>query len=250
VQVAQSAVAVSFSNPGATPLRHFAQINQRDGFFLTAREPGPSEMDSFDWHSLVGKKVLVDHFFQPLAMFKFALHKQGVDFNRLEVIDAGDVNAIDAAFRAGQGDFVHQQGPYAQQLAADGLGRVVARIGDAVGPVAFSSLCADQNWLATEMASAFMRAYRKGREASRQLPANEIAHLEKHYFPEIDLQVLSETIRAYQDLGCWESAVDITREVFENTLDVFMFSGDIQRRIGWDEVICAPPDSDGLAQEQ
>lgn len=251
IQVAQSAVAVSLVSPrqdfpNTAQVRHFAQINQRDGFFLTARQltdnsPGDSNGGDFDWHALIGKRVLVDHFFQPIAMFKFALHKLGIDLAELEVIDAGDVNAIDAAFRSGQGDFVHQQGPYAQQLEADGLGKVVASIGDIVGPVAFSSLCASSDWLHSDMAKAFMRAYRKGREASRNLSAEEIARLEKDFFPDIDMAVLAQTIGAYQRLGCWDSEPDISRDIYEKTLDIFEFSGDISHRIAYEDVICAPP---------
>ena len=47
-----------------------------------------------------------------------------------------------AAFRSGAGDYVHLQGPAPQQLEADGVGHVVASVGEAIGPVAFSSLCA------------------------------------------------------------------------------------------------------------
>lgn len=238
VQVAQSAVAVSLVGTTVPEIRHFAQINQRDGFFLTARQAG----DSFHWQDLIGKQVLVDHFFQPLAMFKYALHKLGIDFEQLHVVDAGDVNAMDKAFRAGTGDVVHQQGPYAQQLEADGLGQVVARVGDVVGPVAFSSLCASPDWLRSDMAKAFMRAYRKGREASRSLPADEIASLEQDFFPDIDQAVLVKTIKAYQTLGCWNAEPHISREIYENTLDVFEYSGDINKRVAWEDVICAPPD--------
>jgi NitT/TauT family transport system substrate-binding protein len=243
IQVAQSAVAVSFVSSEKTALRHFAQINQRDGFFLTARgRDRDLQTTEFDWHDLIGKRVLVDHFFQPMAMFRYALHKLDIDIQLLSIVDAGDVNAIDQAFRSGQGDFVHQQGPFAQQLEADGLGQVVARVGDVVGPVAFSSLCASPDWLATDMARAFMRAYRKGRAACRHLPAEEIARLERGYFPEIKFEVLIKTIAAYQSLGCWDGEPDISHEVFENTLDVFEFSGDITRRIAWQDVICPPPD--------
>ena len=251
IQVAQSAVAVSFVAPSqntsnAPQIRHFAQINQRDGFFLTARrspDDSPDDLNGgdFDWRSLIGKRVLVDHFFQPMAMFKFALYKRGIDFSQLEVIDAGDVNAIDAAFRSGQGDFVHQQGPYAQQLEADGLGKVVANVGDVVGSVAFSSLCASNEWLQSDTAKAFMRAYRKGREASRNLAAEEIARLEKDFFPDIDMAVLIQTIGAYQRLGCWGSDPDISRDVYEKTLDIFEFSGDLNQRITYEDVICSPP---------
>jgi NitT/TauT family transport system substrate-binding protein len=141
VQVAQSAPATHFGflERGETsPHMHFAQINERDGFFLVGRRLEPD----FSWPHLLGKSVVADHFFQPLAMFRYALHRQGIDASRLRLIDAGDVEAIDRAFRAGQGDYVHLQGPAAQQLEQDGVGHVVAAVGEAIGPVAFSSLCA------------------------------------------------------------------------------------------------------------
>ena len=59
VQVAQAAPAASFAylEKGETPpYVHFAQINERDGFFLAGRQPEPD----FDWSHLQGKRVLVD----------------------------------------------------------------------------------------------------------------------------------------------------------------------------------------------
>lgn len=241
IQVAQSALATRFAglaNAEPSSIRHFAQINQRDGFFITVREAGAS----FRWQDLLEATVLVDHFFQPLAMFRYALFKQGIDYKELNVLDAGNVQAIDRAYRDGQGAFVHQQGPYAQQLEADGLGTVVAAVGPVVGPVAFSSLCATQSWLDTDMAGAFFRAYRRGRVAAMSLDAAEIARLESAFFPEIDLAVLSATIRSYQQLGCWEGAVSISEDVYEQTLDVFEFSGDIKTRFAYDDIVSPPPD--------
>lgn len=244
VHVAQSAVAASFAGLARSepcPIRHFAQINERDGFFLARRESGTG----FEWPELTGKTVLVDHFFQPLAMFRYALAQAGVDYASLHVIDAGDVQAIDRRYRDGVGGYVHQQGPYAQQLEADGLGQVVACIGELIGPVAFSSLCASTAWLQGDMAQAFMRAYRRGRMAARELPAADIARLEAPFFPEIDIAVLTRTIAAYQQLGCWTPSPVISSAAFETTLDVFAFSDMIPRRFRYDELCCLPPDEQG-----
>ena len=68
-----------------------------------------------------------------------------------------------AAFRKGDGDYVHLQGPGPQQLEHDGVGHIVAALADASGTCAFSSLAATREWLATDMAKRFMRAYRKAR---------------------------------------------------------------------------------------
>lgn len=240
--VAQSAVATSFAaceQGEVMDIVHFAQINERDGFFIAAREPD----EDFRWEKLKGKKVLVDHFFQPLAMLKYGLHKQGIQWSELDVVDAGDVNAIDMAFREGQGDYVHQQGPAPQQLEKDGLGHVVACVGDAVGPVAFSSLCASREWLETEMAQAFMRAYRKALAYVIDAPAEEVAakELEADFFPNINKDVLVQTIQAYQQLGCWSADPTISQASYNNLLDVFLFSGLISQRHLYEKVIVPPP---------
>jgi NitT/TauT family transport system substrate-binding protein len=240
VQVGQSAVATHFApyERGDTlPYVHFAQINERDGFFLVGREPQPD----FTWRQLLNRRVLVDHFFQPLAMFRFALHRQQVDESGITMIDAGDVDAIDRAFRDGHGDYVHLQGPAAQQLEQDGVGHVVAAVGEAVGPVAFSSLCAAPAWLATEDARAFVRAYRKARAQVIDSSAAELAAAEAGFFPEIDRAVLTRTIAAYKQLGCWTPAVEISRASYAAALDVFEFSGLIRRRAPYDVAVAAPP---------
>lgn len=241
--VAQSAVATSFSELGEgkrPDIVHFAQINSRDGFFIAAREPDPA----FNWNKLIGSKVLVDHFFQPMAMLKFGLYRVGVDFNGLEVIDAGAVDGIERAFREGVGDYVHMQGPVPQQLEHEGIGHVVAAVGDAVGPIAFSSLCATREWLDTDMARAFMRAYRRALSYVIDAPAEEVAarEYEAGFFPGIDPEVLALTVSAYQALGCWEHDPVITQASYQNLLDVFLYSGFITQRHAYEEAIVPPPE--------
>ena len=240
MHLAQSAVSASWGaieRGYSSSIVHFAQINERDGFFIAGREPDPD----FTWNKLAGKRVLADHGRQPLVMFKYALHKVGVDYGRLEVIDAGDVDAIDKAFRSGQGDYVHQQGPAPQQLERDGVGCVVASVGEAIGPVAFSSLCATREWLETDMASAFMRAYRKSRRYVNDTSAREIATAEAGYFSGIDHEALTNTIAFYQGLGCWNPDPAIARDAYEAALDVFRHSGVIARRHPYEQVVVPPP---------
>jgi NitT/TauT family transport system substrate-binding protein len=118
----------------------------------------------------------------------------------------------------------------------------VASVGEAIGPCAFSSLAATREWLRTEMAGRFMRAYRKARAWVIDTPAPTIAEAEASFFPEIDRAVLTSTIASYQRLGCWTPHVEITRPAFEATLDIFQHAGLITRRHRYEDVIAAPPD--------
>lgn len=238
--VVQSAVSQGFAtlSKGETSgVVHFAQINEMDGFFLTSRTPD----DNFTWDKLEGAEVVLFGGGQPLAMFKYACHKAGIDFDKIKAIHPGSAADIDRAFRAGQGQFVQQQGPFPQQLEADGIGHVVAQVGKKIGPCAFSSLAATREWLDTDMASAFMRAYRKTRQYINKTPAIEIARSEKQYFPDIDESVLANCIATYQKLGNWTPHVEITRAAFEATLDIFEYNGLVQERFAYDQICTSPP---------
>jgi len=241
VHVCQSAPSQGFGplEKGNTPpVAHFAQVNEKDGFFLTARRPDPA----FRWEALRGRKVLVDHGGQPLAMFKYACHRSGLDYSALIAVDVPSAR-MDESFRKGEGDYIHQQGPAPQQLEHDGVGHVVASVGEAIGPCAFSSLAATRDWLKTDMARRFMRAYRKARAWLIATPAAKVAEIEAPFFPEIDRAVLAATLSTYQKLGCWTPHVEITREAFEVTLDVFAHSRLITKRHRYEDVVAPPPDS-------
>ena len=174
-------------------------------------------------------------------MLKYAAHKQGLAYGALHALDAGGADAMAAAFRNGEGDYVHLQGPAPQQLEAEGAGHVVAAVGLAIGPVAFSSLCATRAWLETEAARAFTRAYARARAWVRETPPARVAEVEARWFPGIEPAVLARTVAAYQRLGCWDGPTAIARAAYEVSLDVFEHSGLITRRHPYEAVVAAPP---------
>ncbi|MBS0220386.1 MAG: ABC transporter substrate-binding protein [Proteobacteria bacterium] len=238
--VIQSAPSQAFTSlaKGETPTAvHFAQINEMDGFFITGRAADPD----FDWKKLEGSEVILFGGGQPLATFKYACHKAGVDFGKLRVVNVGGAEEMDKAFRAGKGQYVQQQGPFPQQLEADGIGHVVAQCGPKIGPVAFSSLAARRDWLQSDVAKAFTRAYSKARAYMLATPAIEIAKAEKSYFPSTDVDVLARCIATYQQLGCWTPHVEITRPAFEVALDMFEHFGSLKQRYAYDQVCALPP---------
>lgn len=242
VQVTQSAVSASWGpleKGEAPPVKHFAQINLKDGFFIVAREPDPD----FSWDKLKGARTIVDHGGQPMAMFRYACHKQGIDFDAIDAVDLGGADAMEAGFRAGRADYAHFQGPVPQQIEADGTGHVVASVGEAIGPVAFSSLAATPDWLDTEMAQAFMRAYRKARHFCIETPADEIAEIEDGCFEGIGKPALTRCIEAYQALGNWHPSVDISQDSYNTALDVFAHCGWIAKRHPYSQVVSPPPDA-------
>ena len=177
-------------------------------------------------------------------MFKYACHKAGIDFDKIKPINPGGAADIDKAFRNGQGQYVQQQGPFPQQLEADGVGHIVAQVGKQIGPCGFSSLAATRDWLGSDMAKAFLRAYKKTRVYMNETPAAVIAKAEKPYFSHIDEAVLVDCIATYQQLGCWTPHVEITHPAFDVILDVFEYNGLLEERYRYEQVCTEPPATD------
>ena len=215
--IMQSAVSSNWNGRemGVEPLPvHFAQINQRDGFFLAAREREPG----FDWKHLEGRTLLADQGAQPLAMLKYAVRENGVEWKKIKVV------------RSGTADYVHQQAPIA-------AGEIVVSVGASMPPVAFSSLCCSREYQKSEGYRVFLSEYAKAREWVRTAPAAEVAQQVSPFFPEVAGERLTEAVQRYQALGCWEGGIEIPRDLYEQALTVFQAAGAIAWRHKYEEVV-------------
>ena len=229
VDIVQSAVSSNWKprERGVEPLPvHFAQINQRDGFFLVGRQPEPA----FDWKKLEGQTLLADHGLQPLVMLKYAVQHNGADWKKIKVIDAGTPGDMEAAFGAGKADYVHLQGPVIS-------GEVVASVGASMPPVAFSSLSCGRGYQKTETYKAFLKVYERAKTWVRTASSQEVAAAEAFFFPLTAPEVLTDAVKSYQALGCWEGGIEIPRDLYEQALNVFQSAGEITWRHRYEEVV-------------
>jgi len=103
--------------------------------------------------------------------------------------------------------------------------------------VAFSSLMASREFLKTGAAMAFIRGYSRARKWVNQAPPDEVAAAEIEFFRQRDREVLARTIARYQALRCWEGEITITRELYEQALNVFLHSDIISRRYPYENVV-------------
>jgi NitT/TauT family transport system substrate-binding protein len=229
VDIVQSAVSSNWMprERGVEPLPvHFAQINQRDGFFLVGRQRDPA----FDWTKLEGQTLLADHGLQPMVMLKYAVRHNGADWNKIKVIDAGTPEKMEGTFGAGTGEYVHLQAPIAR-------GEIVVSVGASMPAVAFSSLCCARAYQRTDPYRAFLETYKRAREWVRTAPAEEVVAAEASFFPLISPTILTAAVKNYQALGCWDGGIEIPRDLYEQALNVFQSAKAITWRHRYEEVV-------------
>jgi len=226
-QFAPSAAMVDRSKGIENNPVHIASINARDGFLLVSRKPEPD----FKWQDLTGKTIVPANFAtQPEACLRFALHKQDVDIESVKLI-TGLSGMAEAAkvFREGTGDYVQLQDPMARQLIANGDGHLAAMFGDAIGPIAFSSIACGQHMITDERVKVeqFMLAYSQARHWIDQVDAAAIVDAISHWFEDTPRRVLIDAIAGYQALGTWSTKTAILRADFETALDMMTFSPEL-----------------------
>jgi len=118
----------------------------------------------------------------------------------------------------------------------------VAAVGNVIPPLAFSTLMATADFLRTERARAFTRAYRKALAWVTTQPAEEVAARLASLFPGAAREVLAAGIQTYQELGCWKTDPSISPEQYEVAQEIFLFAGQVTGPHPYAEVVAAPPD--------
>ena len=240
MDVAQAAVSASWSplDKGTRPaFAHFAQINRYDGFFIAAREPDTD----FSWSKLLSGKFLYVHGGQPEAMLRYGAFKQGLDLSDVDDIPSPGGSEMMDQWSNGEGDYFHEQGAFPQQLEHDGKGHIVGSVGEAVGPVAFSSLVGRWDWLETDDARRFAAAYKQSREWVNTADPAEIARAEVDFFPDMAESAIASAVGFYQSLGTWSGGIAIEEKLYEAALDVFEHSNLVGSRHPYGDVVVPPP---------
>ena len=240
MDVAQAAVSASWGSLDRgtkAPFAHFAQINRHDGFFIAGRNPD----SNFSWSKLLQGKFLHVHGGQPEAMLRYGAHKLGVDLADVDDIKSPGGDAMMAQWRNGAGDYFHEQGAFPQQLEHDEQAHIVASVGEAVGPVAFSSLVGRWDWLEIDDAKRFTAAFKASREWVNTADPAEIAKAEASFFPDMAESAIATAVGAYQELGTWSGGIVVEKDLYEAALDVFEHSNMVGSRHSYDDVVVPPP---------
>ena len=126
----------ALADQGGPIVVHFAEACSRSGFFLTSRQPLPA----FTWQDLVGKTVIgFAEAPTPWQCMLTVLRKHGVDPARVRIERERPGPEAVAAFKGGYGDFLEQTQPVTEQLISEGAAHLVVSMGEATGPVPFTS---------------------------------------------------------------------------------------------------------------
>jgi ABC-type nitrate/sulfonate/bicarbonate transport system substrate-binding protein len=143
---------------------------------------------------------------------------------------------MEAAFRAGQGDYLHLQSGIPQQMEIESAGHIVAYVGQDLTPLAFSSVAAPRAFVASDQLQQLLRAFAKAKAWARETPPLEVARTLTPLFPALHIDALTTAIAACQKLGCWKGDAAIPRADYHEAERAFLWAKAIQRAHAYEEV--------------
>ena len=216
---------------------NFAQLTQRAGNFLVARE----EMPDFTWEDLKGHLVLGGRKGgMPEMVFEYILKQNGIDPETdLEINQNIDFGSTAAAFSEGQGDFTVEFEPGATTLESEGKGYVVASLGEDSGYVPYTAFSAKQSYIDEnpDVIQGFTNALQKGMDYVQDHTPEEIAAVIEPQFPETDLETITTIVTRYYDQDTWKSNLIFEESSFDLLQDILESAGELEERVPYDDLV-------------
>ncbi|MCC8151580.1 MAG: ABC transporter substrate-binding protein [Lachnospiraceae bacterium] len=226
------------ANEGANDqVVNFAQLTQRAGNFLVARE----ETDDFEWGNLTGKTVLGGREGgMPEMVFEYILKQNGIDpDNDLNIDKSIDFGSTAAAFMSNTADYTVEFEPYATSLENEGAGYVVASLGVDSGYVPYTAFSAKSSFIEEnpDVIQAFTNALQKGMEYVGSHSAGEVSESIAAQFPDTDAESLETIVARYLEQDTWKSDLTFTEESYELLLDILESAGQLTDRPAYEQLV-------------
>lgn len=216
---------------------NFAQLTQRDGSFLVAREPDPE----FTWEKLRGKTIIGGRKGGvPEMTLEYVLKEKGLEPGKdVTVLTNIQFALMAGAFTGGTGDYVTLFEPVAAALEQESKGYVVASVGREGGEIPYTAFCAKKSYIEEnpEIIEKFTKAVALGQKWVATHSPQEIAEVLKPSFPDSDLEILAKVVERYNEQDTWCTTPYFKKAGFERLQDVIEEAGQLTKRAPFEKLV-------------
>lgn len=227
----------AFQEGASDPVINFAQLTQRAGNFIVARNAD----DDFEWEDLKGKYVLGGRKGgMPEMVFEYILKQKGIDPEKDLTIDQSiDFGSTAAAFSGGQGDYTVEFEPSATALEEEGSGFVVASCGVESGYVPYTSYSAKSSFLEEDpdLIQRFTNALQKGMDYVNSHTPEEIAETIAPQFTDSSVETITTIVRRYQEQDTWKDNLIFEESSFTLLQDILETAGELNSRLDYKDLV-------------
>lgn len=210
---------------------NFAQLTKRDGSFLVGRELEPD----FKWENLEGKTIIGGRpGGMPEMVLEYILKKHGlIPGKDIDIITNLQFTATAGAFKGGTGDYVALFEPTATLLENEGAGHVVSSIGTSSGEIPYTVFMARKSLINEnpEMIQSFTNALYKAQQWVVSHSASDIAAAIAPFFPDTDLETLTQVVERYQEQDTWDTNPIMEDSSFNYLQEIIEEAGELTNSV-------------------
>lgn len=215
----------------------FAGLTKRDGSFLVSRQP----IENFSVNDLKGKYIIGGRKAgMPEMTLEWTLKEHGIDPKSDVTIDTSIAfAAMGGAFIGGTGDFVSLFEPNATEIEEQGLGYIVAYLGELGGEVPYTAYNAKRSYIENnpEIIVGFSNAINKGLEFVRDNDSETIANSIIDFFPDTALNDLITIVDRYKNGDAWRENITINEEEWKHIQEIVISAGELDEYVSYDDLI-------------
>lgn len=226
----------TYNEGAADAVVNFAQLTQRAGNFIVARE----KTDAFKLSDLKGAEVLGGRAGgMPEMVFEYVLKKNGIQPSDVNIDQSIDFGSTAAAFAGGKGSYTVEFEPSATALEKEGEGFVVSSVGVESGYVPYTAFSAKKSYLDAhkDLIQSFTDALQKGMDYVASHSSEEIAKTIQPQFSETDLDTLTAITDRYHAQDTWKEDLVFSAESFELLLQILEDADVITKRPAYDTLV-------------
>lgn len=218
-------------------LVNFAGLTKRDGSFIVSRK----KIENFTLNDMKGKYVIGGRKGgMPEMTFEYTLKENEINPKTDLTIDTSIAFAsMSGAFIGGTGDFVTLFEPQALQIESQGLGYVVASLGELGGVVPYTAYNAKKSYIENnpKVIEGFTKAIQKGLDFTYANSDEEIAKTIAPYFPDTSISDLTKIVKRYRDNDSWFKTTYIEEDAFNHIQDIMESAGELNKRAPYSDLV-------------
>lgn len=218
-------------------IKTFAQITQKDGSFIVARE----DIKDFTLDDLKGKKIIGGRLGgMPEMTLEYALKQNNINPNKDLTIDTSIAfNSMASSFIGGNGDFVALFEPQATKIVNEGYGYIVESLGSIGGIVPYTAFNARSSYIENnkEIIEGFSKAIQKGLDYVHKNDSKTIAENILSFFPDTSLNDLTSAIERYKQNDTWPNTITFTKNSFDHLQDIVIEAGFLDKKVEYNDLI-------------
>ena len=215
----------------------FASFAKKDGSLLLSRE----DPSGFQWVKLKNKTIISgSQDDSSVIALEDVLRSHGLPPFRAVTIYYNIPSKLRmGAFRAGTGHYIQVLEPDASIAERKGYGRVAASVGLAAGYMAVTAYAAMPDYINSkpEVIQQFTNAVYKAVLWLDQHSAEEAADAVLPSFPNLEREILVDSIERYRSLGIWTGDLRASRESFERFQNAAIRAGEIARTLPYETIV-------------